>query len=180
MFARGRRVRRGGRIVELQDTPRATADFGDGRKPTIAVSWGDIATAWHSTQIPSIEVFFEASPQLQQAARLPSVVRRLLATGFAQRLIKNQIDRRMPPGPTPKQRSRGKAVLIAEAWDAAGGGVGSRLQTPEAYTLTAQTAVEIARRAASVGASPGYQTPSTAFSADFVLQFDGVTRSDLG
>ena len=48
-ITRGTRVRRGGRLVELQDPPRATADFGDGPKPTIAVSWGDIATAWHST-----------------------------------------------------------------------------------------------------------------------------------
>jgi len=71
-------------------------------------------------------------------------------------------------------------VLIAEAWDAAGTRVASRLQTPEAYTLTALTAVEVARRAVGGGAVRGFQTPSTAFGADFVLQFEGVTRSNFG
>jgi short subunit dehydrogenase-like uncharacterized protein len=51
--------------------------------------------------------------------------------------------------------------------------------TAEAYTLTAWTAVEIAHRAASGQAVPGYQTPSTAFGADFMLSFPATTREDL-
>ena len=41
-----------------------------------------------------------------------------------------------------------------------------------------ETAVEVARLAAAGSAVPGYQTPSTAYGAGFVLKFEGVERSD--
>ena len=178
-IARGTRFRRGGRIVEDKDTPRATADFGAGPRRTVGVSWGDVSTAWRSTRIPDIEVFFEASRDLDRVARMPGLLERVLATGFAQRLIKNQIDKRLPPGPSAEQRASGRAVIVAEAWNATGKRVASRLQAPEAYWLTALTAVEIVQRAASGDAVLGYQTPSMAYGADFIMQFERVTRTDL-
>lgn len=55
----------------------------------------------------------------------------------------------------------------------------SRLETPEGYTLTAETGLEIAQRAASGEMTPGFQTPSRAYGADFITEFDGVRREDL-
>ncbi len=177
--ARGTRVRRGGRIVELRRAPRATADFGAGPRQTIGVAWGDVSTAWHSTQIPDIEVFFETSPMLALAAATPAFARPLLATGFSQRLLKRQIEKRMPPGPTPEERARSHSVIVAEAWNEAGAHVVSRLETAEPYTLTSRTAVEIARRASVGEVLAGYQTPSAAYGPDFILSFNGTTRKDL-
>jgi len=178
-LGRGTLVRRGGSIVELAQHPRATADFGQGPTPTIGVSWGDVSTAWHSTRIPDVEVHFEASAQLEKATAIPRPLKRLLSLGFVQRLLKRQIERRLPPGPTPEQRARSRSVLIAEAWDNAGAHVVSRLETLEGYTLTALTAVEIARRAALGDAPVGFQTPSTAYGSDFILTFEGTSRQDL-
>ncbi len=96
-----------------------------------------------------------------------------------QRLLKAQIDRRLPPGPTEEQRRQGRAVVVAEAWDAAGKHVDSRLTTPEPYALTVLTAVEIVRRIAAGEAVPGFQTPSAVFGADFISGFAGVSRTDL-
>lgn len=175
----GTRVRRSGRIVALASPPRGIADFGNGPRPTVALSWGDVATAWHSTGIPDIEMFFQASPALTRAAAMPALVRRLLASGPAQRFIARTIERRLPPGPTPEQRARGRSLFLGEAWDAAGTRIATRMETAEGYTLTAQTAVEIARRAASEEAVAGFQTPATAFGADFVLRFERASRTDL-
>lgn len=175
----GTRVRRNGQLVELDRTPRASADFGSGEQATVGLGWGDVATAWRSTGIPDIEVFFQAAPELERAAAMPRFVKRLLATGPSQRLLKRLIETRLPPGPTREQRERGRSLFLAEAWDRAGTRVASLMQTPEAYKLTAMTLVEIARRAASGDAPPGYGTPSTAYGADFILGFKGVTRTDL-
>lgn len=176
---RGTRVRRGGRIVELPSAPRATVDFGSGPRPVIGLSWGDVATAWRSTGIPDIEVYFRLTPMLTRVAGAPRPLRRLLATGIARRILRRLIETRLPPGPTPERRARARCVLLAEAWNATGSRVASRLETEEAYTLTAWTAIEIARRAAAGEVMPGYQTPSSAFGPDFILSFDGTTRVDL-
>ena len=178
-LARGTLVRRGGEILELQRAPRARADFGNGVHKTIGVSWGDVSTAWHSTGIPDIQVYFQSTRMMTVAAAMPRPVRRLLATRYGQRLLKRQVDKRLPPGPTTGQRARSRSVLVAEAWNDAGGNVLSRLETVEGYTLTAWTAVDIARRASIGEAMPGYQTPSTAYGADFILSFAQTARTDF-
>ncbi len=177
-IAWGTRVRRGGRIIELPSPPRGTADFGDGPKRTVGLGWGDVSTAWHATKIPDIDVYFEAFPAMAAAAGLPAGLRRLLAGRTAQRLIGRGIDR-LPRGPSPAQRDVARSVFLAEAWDEAGARAAARMQTPEGYTLTAWTAVEIAQRAASGALAGGFHTPSTAFGPDFILGFPRVTRTDL-
>jgi short subunit dehydrogenase-like uncharacterized protein len=57
--------------------------------------------------------------------------------------------------------------------------VRAKLRTPEAYHLTALTSVEIMKRILSSDYKAGFQTPSKAYGADFILQFDGVQREDL-
>ncbi|MBI5716913.1 MAG: saccharopine dehydrogenase NADP-binding domain-containing protein [Burkholderiales bacterium] len=177
-IALGTRARRGGRVVRLPDTPRASADFGDGPVPTVALSWGDIATAWHSTQIPDIDVHFQSSRQIEQMTKLGPLARFMLSTRLGQHIAKAAVDRQ-PEGPTDAERAADHAVLVAEASNAKGDTVRSRLRTPEGYTLTAMTATEIVRRVLAGDFKPGFQTPSLAYGADFVMRFEGVTREDL-
>ena len=177
-IALGTRARRGGRVVRLPDTPRASVDFGDGPMPTVALSWGDVATAWHSTRIPDIDVHFQSSRELDRMTKLGPIARFMLCTGLGQRLAKAAVDRQ-PEGPSDAERASGRAVLVAQVSNAKGETLRSRLRTPEGYTLTTMTALEIARRVVAGDFKPGYQTPSLAYGADFVLQFTGVSREDL-
>lgn len=175
----GTRARRGGKIVRLPDTPRGRTDFGNGPEPTVALSWGDVATAWHSTRIADIDVHFQTSRQLERMTRLGPFARFMLSTWLGQWLAKSAVDRQ-PEGPTDVERASGRAVLVAEVSNAKGEVVRSRLRTPEGYTLTAMTALEIVKRVTAGDFQAGFQTPSLAYGADFVLQFPGVTREDLG
>jgi short subunit dehydrogenase-like uncharacterized protein len=177
--AHGTRVRRGGELLELDDPPRTTVDFGNGPQPAIGLSWGDVASAWRSTRIPNIEVYFEASPQLKRSSAMPPLMKAVVRTRFGQWLAKNRIDRRMPPGPDRDVRSKARTIVVADAWDDAGSHALSRLETMEPYSLTALTAVDITDRVASGAVSPGYQTPATAFGPDFILGYPATTRVDL-
>jgi len=177
-IAAGARLRRKNVIVSRDRAEEGSCDFGRGERPTIQVSWGDVATAFHSTGIPNIEVQFKASPAIARFARTPSFVKSFLGLDLMQRLIKAQIDR-LPEGPGEEARRTGRAVLVGEARNAKGEIVRSRLTTPEGYALTAVTALDAAIRVAAGEAPPGYQTPSLAFGADYVLTFDGVAREDL-
>ena len=175
----GVRVRRNGSIVQGDPRLRQSADFGEGARATLGVPRGDVSTAWRSTGIPDIEVFFEATRQMEMMTALPTGVRRVMTRGPVLHFLQRQVDRRLPPGPTAEERESGRSTILAEAWDASDGHASSLLITPEPYLLTARTAVEIARRAAEGAAVPGYQTPATAYGPDFILTFDGVRRTDV-
>jgi short subunit dehydrogenase-like uncharacterized protein len=177
-IAWGTRVRRDGRIVELPSPPRGTADFGAGPRRTVGLGWGDVSSAWYSTGVPNIDVYFEAFPAMAAVAGLPAGIRRIIAGETAQRLINRGIDR-LPAGPSAAAREKARSTFLAEAWDGAGRRAASRMETAEGYTLTVWTALEIARRVAAGQVAPGFHTPVTAFGADFILGFPHVTRTDL-
>ncbi|WP_342104741.1 saccharopine dehydrogenase family protein [Methylobacterium sp. SI9] len=177
-IAWGTRVRRDGRIVELPSPPRGSADFGRGPRRTVGLGWGDVSSAWYSTGVPNIDVYFEAFPAMAAAAGLPAGIRRIIAGGTAQRLINRGIDR-LPEGPSAAARKTARSTFLAEAWDGAGHRAASRMETPEGYTLTAATALEIACRLAAGAVPAGFHTPVTAFGPDFILAFPGVVRTDL-
>jgi short subunit dehydrogenase-like uncharacterized protein len=177
-IAWGTRVRRGGRIVELPSPPRGSADFGRGPRRTVGLGWGDVSSAWYSTGVPDIDVYFEAFPAMAAAAGLPAGLRRIIAGRTAQRLINRGIDR-LPEGPSAAARASARSTFLAEAWDATGRRVVSRMETPEGYTLTVRTALEVARRLAAGAVAAGFHTPVTAFGADFILGFTDVVRTDL-
>ncbi|HAH10027.1 MAG TPA: saccharopine dehydrogenase [Alphaproteobacteria bacterium] len=177
-LGQGTKVRRGGQIVALPRAPMRNVDFGDGPKPCVGVSWGDVATAWHATAIPDIEVYFEAQGPVKRLASMGALMRWLGRQRWVQSLLKRQIDR-MPEGPTPEERANTTHIIVAEASNASGRTVTSRLRTMEGYSLTRETAVAIAARVLSGQFKPGFQTPSLAFGADFVLGFAKSERIDL-
>jgi short subunit dehydrogenase-like uncharacterized protein len=176
--AKGTQVRRFDTLTTLDGMNEDLCDFGQGPKPTMAVSWGDVSTAWHSTKIPNVEVHFEMTPEMKRMMNVPAVVKLFLGLPFMQSILKRQVDRG-PEGPTDAERQSGYAVLIGVARDDKGNTVRTRLRTPEGYSLTAQTGLAVVKRVIAGDYKPGFQTPSLAYGADFILSFDGVTRDDL-
>ena len=177
-IAVGTRIRRGGRLVSLGRTGFGTCDFGQGPRKTVRIPWGDVATAFHSTGIPNIEVQATAPPAIRMLAGLPGWVTAGLGFGFAQSLMRTWIDRQ-PEGPSDEARRVGGSTVVGVACNARGDSVRSRLGLPDAYTLTAMTALEIASRVAGGEFKPGFQTPSLAYGADFIMGFDGVAQGPL-
>ncbi|PWR25556.1 saccharopine dehydrogenase family protein [Zavarzinia aquatilis] len=177
-ISKGTMVRRGGRLTEIDGVPRADIDFGKGPRPSIGISWGDVATAFHTTGIPDIEVFFESTPELSRMLGLPKAVRKLLGTAPAQYLLKRAVNL-MPPGPDETVRKTASAVLLGEAVNPAGTRLRSRLTVIEPYALTIETALLIAGKVAGGDVRPGYATPGMAYGADLILEIAGCTREDL-
>jgi short subunit dehydrogenase-like uncharacterized protein len=172
------RLRKNGKMIALNRPNSGSCDFGNGAKPTIQVSWGDVSTAYYSTGIPNIEVQFETVPMLSALGRMPSAIKSLLSLGVTQRVLKSLVDRQ-PEGPGDDARRKARGVLIGAARNDKGDAVRTRIGTPDGYTLTAMTSVDAAVRVASGEAKAGFQTPSLAFGAEYILGFEGVTREDL-
>jgi short subunit dehydrogenase-like uncharacterized protein len=152
-------------------------DFGAGPTSAMTIPWGDVATAYHSTGIPNIEVYTAAPLGLRLAARASRYLGWLLDSSFVQDRLKRSI-RAGPQGPTEEERRRGRSLLWGELTDAAGKKAVSRLRGPEGYTFTVVAALAIVERVLKGDAPVGFQTPSKAYGADFVLGLEGVVRED--
>jgi short subunit dehydrogenase-like uncharacterized protein len=109
--------------------------------------------------------------------RLMGLFGPLIAAGPVQRFLKKRI-RSGAPGPTAEERARGASYLWGEAKDDAGQVAIARLKTPEGYALTAESALAVVGRVLAAEAPAGYQTPSSAYGADFILTLPGCTRTD--
>ena len=176
----GGAVRRHGRIVRVPSAWKTrTVDFGTGRPRRVTtMPWGDVATAYHSTGIPSVEVYMTVPRSLGRLMRWGRPILPLLAAAPVQRWLAARV-RRGPPGPTAEERERGASRFWAEASDDAGGRAAARLFGPEGYELTVRTAMECVRRVLRGDARPGFRTPSRAFGPDMVLAVEGVRREDV-
>ena len=172
-------VRRAGKITPVPVGHRVRSfDFGRGPKQAVAIPWGDVSTAFYSTGIPNIEVYIALPAAARRAMVLGRYLGWLVSSPPAKALLRRAI-RSGPPGPSAAARASGLSLLYGEASDASGRRVSARMRTPEGYTLTALSAVACAELALAGEAPPGFQTPSLAYGADFVLGLPGVTREDL-
>jgi short subunit dehydrogenase-like uncharacterized protein len=175
---RGGMVRRGGVLTRVPLAWRTRIiDFGHGPVRAMTIPWGDVSTAYRSTDIPDIEVYAAAAFSRVVAARFLRWFGWALGSQPVQRWLKGRI-RAGPPGPTDEERARAESLLWGEATDSVGGRVASRLRGPEGYTLTVLAALAVVKRVLGGEALPGFQTPSLAYGPDFVLALPGFSRTD--
>ncbi|MCB0201809.1 MAG: saccharopine dehydrogenase NADP-binding domain-containing protein [Anaerolineae bacterium] len=175
----GGKARRDGMLVDVPlGTLTRQIDFGRGPRPAVAVPWGDVSTAWRSTGIPNIEVYFAWPAAMRWGMVATRYLRPLLATKIARGALKRLVAMQ-PPGPSQDQREAAFTLLYGEVLDDAGGRRVSRLRTPESYRLTAETALASAVNVLAGCAVPGFQTPSRLFGPDFIMEFEHVEREDI-
>jgi saccharopine dehydrogenase (NAD+, L-lysine-forming) len=165
----GGKARINGRIVTVPIAWKTMLiPFREGSQPAVTVPWGDVATAWHTTGIPNIEVY-AALPERQAA--LMRRFRRLFSLlkvpgiggvlGYAVRTVLHQ--QAVPEGES------GRASFWGRVSDDHGRTVEATMETPEGYRLTVLTALAAVERVLSDGVSPGFWTPARAFGPHFIL-----------
>lgn len=175
-MGRGGLVRREGQLREVPPgwTSRKV-DFGDRERCVISIPEGSVITSGASTTVPNVTAYLALPPLVQSLLRASRYVQGLLTWPPLKRLLKRLVERRRA-GPTAEERRQGRTVVWASARRGGQSPVTARLHGPEAYTVTARTAVNAMERMLGGTTPPGYQTPSTAFGADFVLDVSGMER----
>ena len=172
-------IRRGGRLIQVPPAWNVREqDFGRGYTKVVSVGWGDVSTAYHSTGIPNIEAYFAFPERIINLMRFLRLVGPVLYNRPVKNLLKALINMYVK-GPEEEKRKRASTIFIGEATNQSGGRVVTKLTTPEGYTCTALTTVEIMKRILNGDFKTGFQTPSLAYGANFINQFPGVKRENL-
>jgi short subunit dehydrogenase-like uncharacterized protein len=178
-IAAGGAVREAG-VIKAVPTAFHTRDFdfGRGARAAVTIPWGDVSTAFYSTGVPNIRVYLALPSMARCWMHLSRPFGGLLGTRVAQGFLQTLVDTWVK-GPDANAREAGKVVLVGEAKDAAGTKYAARLTTPEAYSLTATVAVHIAKKVLQGEFVAGFQTPSSVFGADLILEIPGVERTEI-
>src|SRR5215216_3915469 len=172
-------IRKDGKLVQVPPVWKALMqDFGRGPVRVISVGWGDVSTAYYSTGIPNVETYLSFPQPIINLMYDMRTIGPLFYNRVAKTILK-AIMHLYPPGPSEARRMKAFATMIGEVTNDRGDAAVSKLRTREGYTFTAQVTVEIIKRLLDDDYKIGFQTPSLAYGADFVLPFEGVKREDI-
>lgn len=169
-------VRENGAIVPEPVGKRGMqVDFGVKKLFVMSLPWGDVATAYYSTGIPNIQSYTNVPVPAWWLLKAQSLFNWALQKPGVRNFIKKQIDRR-PPGPDDNTRNHAISLIWGQVTNARGQRVTARLRTPEAYDVTAYAVLLITQKILQGNFLTGYQTPSSAYGENLVMEIPSVHR----
>jgi short subunit dehydrogenase-like uncharacterized protein len=142
--------------------------FADHPRRAMLVPWGDVASAYHTTGIPNIEVYAALPKPVLWLGRFQwlsavsrfSPLRRLVSWGIS----------RGVPGPSDDDLAQSRSEFWGCATNADGRSVEGTLSTIGGYALTVRTALAAVERVLAGDIPPGFHTPARALGIDFIEQ----------
>ncbi|MEA1951280.1 MAG: hypothetical protein U9N87_07845, partial [Planctomycetota bacterium] len=168
-LGQGGRVCKNGRIETVPlGWKSKTIPFRNGARHAATVAWGDIATAWHSTAIPDIEVYVAMDESSVKWMRRIGPFAHYLLAPLPER-ISLTVLRRFMLGPKSSSASDEQGSFWGRVYNQRGQTASATLTTPAAYRLTALTALACLEKTLAGQTTPGFTTPGTAFGGDFIL-----------
>jgi len=176
MIPGGIRARRNGKLEKV-DIEQRWFTFPHGKRATMTATWGDISTAYRTTGIPNITVYWSSPPKrIRKAQRYATLLSWALKFRPLRKFLASRIEQRVD-GPTEQAREKGRSYIYAQATAPDGQSAEAWLETREGYTFTALASVRCVEHVLD-GTYRGVLTPAAAFGADFVLEIEGTTRYD--
>jgi short subunit dehydrogenase-like uncharacterized protein len=140
---------------------------------TVAIAWGDLATAYVSTGIPNIETYASMPLATAIASRALNWARPLLAWAPVQELLRRIANR--STGPSEEERRTGRSRFWGEVRNAAGERHTARLETANGYQLTTDGMIMAVKFLLEHASAGGYYTPSMLMGARCVEHLPGST-----
>jgi short subunit dehydrogenase-like uncharacterized protein len=169
---KGGKVRRDGEVIDVP-TGHLTRriDFGRGERAAATIPWGDVSTAYYTTGIENVEVYFAMPSLAAESMKYSALTAPILGFEPVKRSLQSLV-RKTVDGPSEETRRRASCYVWGEATDGETT-VTSRLKTGETYALTVEAATTAAERVLD-DPPVGFETPAAAFTPEFVLDLEGV------
>lgn len=172
--------RRNGKIVK---TPGSKAlreiDFGRGTVPAMAISWGDVASAYHTTKIPNIDTWIPVPGGRKGLLTALNFLRPVLGTAFVQFALKRLITK-FVKGPTAAERAKSRTWVWGEATNAAGEKKTVRIEIPNLYDVTVDAALQVATHVLENNYDGGSYTPAMLLGSKAVEELAGSGKLAIG
>lgn len=152
-------------------------DFGGFSRTMATIPWGDISTAYTSTQIPNIEVYARMPRKVVKVMKYQGLYNPILRTKFVRKLAQKWVDKNIF-GPNEQQNQTGKTHLYGKV-SKGSDQKEAFLVCAEGYLLTAIASMNITQKILAKHFTPGYQTPAMAYGWKLILEIEGSEFRDV-
>lgn len=139
----------------------------------MSIPWGDVSTAYTTTDIPNIETYTGISKKLYYVLKVQGLFNWLLRTALIRKFAIKKI-KSLPAGPTDDQRKNARSMVWGRVSNADGDTATARLCGPDGYTLTMHTSLIILKKVLQGNFQPGYQTPAKQYGSKVIEEVPGV------
>lgn len=170
----GSMIRKAGKLIPIGLGDKIMEiDFGGFKRRTMCIPWGDISTAWRSTGIPNIEVYFAVPEGTIRMARMSRWLNWLMRKRWVKDYLRKKVDAKLD-GPDDDKLYNGRTYLWGRVRDDKGNITEARMKSISGYLLTARMAVIIAGKLLRGDVRPGYYTPAQYFGEGLVFEIEGT------
>ena len=174
-MAQGGKIRKDGKLIQVPLAFREREiDYGFGTINAMTIPWGDVYTAYHSTGIPNIEVYFPSSSKSAAKLRKRQKYMKLMKIKWVRKFVQKRIDKIWKPN-TDAQRAEAKSYVWGEVKNTNGNIIKGRFTTVDGYDLTASGTVEVSNYLLGEHGQSGYFTPSKLMGKDLVEKMPGFS-----
>ncbi|MCS6984776.1 MAG: saccharopine dehydrogenase NADP-binding domain-containing protein [Leptospiraceae bacterium] len=171
----GSKIRRNGELVSVPHLSLSRTVHYKGRDFRMySIPWGDVYTAYLTTGIPNIEVytyFSESQANMMSLITPLSMLLRIEPVLKAAQWLAGMTQ----SGPSEETRQKERAIIWGEVQNSSGKKILARLETPEAYQLTVETALGAVQKVLRGSYQAGFQTPAKVFGSQFIMEIPGVS-----
>lgn len=175
----GGQIRRNGVITRV---PFAyvvrSIDFGNGERTAMSIPWGDVSTAFHTTEIPNITTFIASSRANVRITKAANLVAPLLGSRAVKAVLFKQIEKKVK-GPDWQALKDIRTFVWGEARNGNGRTAVIRFSTSSAYALTVNGALAVVESFLRGRPESGAWTPARLMGADFVFELPGVSKPHI-
>ncbi|WP_078084588.1 saccharopine dehydrogenase family protein [Microbulbifer mangrovi] len=177
----GGAVRRNGKIEVIPHAALTRKiNFGRGEKFAVAIPWGDVATAYYTTEIPNIEVYIPMSPGRAKKMGHLNKFRWLLRMNWVQNWLKGKVDKKVR-GPSENKRAEQQTWVWGEVRnDRRGERRVGRVVTANGYDVTVHGSIAVAQHLLGYMGLGGYYTPSKLCGQELVEKLPGSGAIKIG
>ena len=173
---KGVKVRREGKIITVPyGTFQKDVTFPHKTLRVASIPWGDVFTAFISTNIPDITVYMVMHPKtiskLSKGQKLLFLTKVQPIKWYLKRKIIKSIK---GGGPSAETLTKTQSYIWGKIADENNNSIELFLKTPNGYVLTALASIQAIIKLQSLNIQGGYYTPSLLFGSSFVLDIPGV------
>ena len=174
---KGQLVRRNGNLAPLDKENVREIQFKDKTLSVRPVTWGDLSTAYRTTGIPNITVYFPRLKNVPNVLKLSGVsAKEMNSNEEAKKKVKSWIEEHIK-GPDESIRQTNRCYIWVSVSDDHGRNEQAWLETMESYRFTAIAGVLSVEKVFE-RQPKGVLTPALAFGADFALEVPESIRYD--